>query len=245
MPPRRFPNCPPPVEPRSERRVYEAADALGPDWLVLHGLPFSDTDAPPGSSDREIDFLFAHPAHGCLVLEVKGGGIGFSAESGRWHSVNAKGARHLITHPWNQAKDNKYALVRKLKRIARDGRTPWITHAVCFPDMLRDELPRDATTDDDITLDLSDLPRLEDALLRAIAFSSGTGPRPHAPGPTGMRLLEKLCTESRTVSTLRHSLRETKRQQVELSDRQYDILHMLSGNPRVAVSGCAGSGKTL
>jgi hypothetical protein len=80
--------------------------------------------------------VLAHPEQGALVLEVKGGEVTFDAASGEWTSRSKDGAESTIKdHPFDQAKDNGYALHRHLRSLPGWPRR-WgpVGDAVCFPD---------------------------------------------------------------------------------------------------------------
>ena len=59
------------------------------------------TDYASISDDRrlqagEFDALVFHPAKGILIIEVKGGGVGYDGKSRKWYSVDHEREKHLI-----------------------------------------------------------------------------------------------------------------------------------------------------
>src|SRR4051794_30419843 len=48
------------------------------------------------STDGEADFVIAHPERPILLLEVKGGRIGYDGQSDRWTSTDRDGFVHEI-----------------------------------------------------------------------------------------------------------------------------------------------------
>ena len=65
--------------------------------------------------DGEADFVIAHPEHGIMVLEVKGGALGFDAVTGAWSSTSMSGRTHpLRESPFEQARRHRYELEKKL-----------------------------------------------------------------------------------------------------------------------------------
>src|SRR5688572_3353023 len=65
-----------------------------------------------GLRDGEADLVIAHPERGFLVIEVKSGEIARD-EHGRWWA----GGRALPVSPFQQASDNRHALLRKLRDL--------------------------------------------------------------------------------------------------------------------------------
>ena len=96
----------------AERVLYrEFARQLGPDYTVLHSVHWL-APLPGGggrSRDGEADFVVAHPRHGVLVLEVKGGAIRRDQATLAWTSEDLGGQTHPIKDPFEQAERNAYA----------------------------------------------------------------------------------------------------------------------------------------
>mgnify|MGYP003327757626 CR=1 FL=1 len=113
------------IEP-SERRVVESLVAgTDPAWLVMPHVQFYDNGA-----DGEADVVVAHPNHGAVVIEVKGGQIAVS--EGAW----TQDGRALRRSPIDQAVRAKHALLEKSRQVndADGNGMLWFTHAVAFPD---------------------------------------------------------------------------------------------------------------
>lgn len=59
---------------RAEVRVYNRlAEVLNDTFHVFYSSPWLGTDRLGNEKDGECDFLVAHPDHGILAIEVKGG----------------------------------------------------------------------------------------------------------------------------------------------------------------------------
>ena len=66
----------PDLKSRAEGKVFDALEArLDDEWEVFHSAAWVVRDKKQGVEDGEIDFVLAHPEHGIVCLEVKGGGI--------------------------------------------------------------------------------------------------------------------------------------------------------------------------
>ncbi len=83
-----------------EFRLYPNAEWLGP---MREGGP---------ARDGEADLVVVHEEHGILVLEVKSGTPSRDSQ-GRWWI----GGHQLDRDPFDQARDSKHQLVRKLEAL--------------------------------------------------------------------------------------------------------------------------------
>ena len=241
-----IPESPVDTESGAERRLFERLRDDTPDELVaFHSVAWQ----LPGKGGRpeqgEADFVLAHPDYGVLTLEVKGGSVRYDAQAGKWFTVG-KGGESSIKDPARQARSSSHALGRTLARSARGGgETISFGHAVAFPDCrvtrktLRTDLPRELVLDHD---DVSHLPERVEGLFRHW-FDAGT----KAPlGAEGIDLLERVLANSFELpAPLAFELADEERELYRLTEQQYQVLDMLSRQTRVAIAGCAGSGKTF
>src|SRR5574341_2261866 len=135
---RMYPNqLNPDTRSNAERMLYEALrDQLENDYVVFHSAAWLLQDKHGRPRDGEADFVIAHPQHGILVMEAKGGIIHFSSDTRQWSSTDPHGQTHDIKDPFGQAGYSKHALREHLDRkIQRPGRRINIGHAVAFPDV--------------------------------------------------------------------------------------------------------------
>jgi hypothetical protein len=232
--------------PESERRVHAAACQLGDRWFAYHGLHLHYRGRGGEGRDGEIDFVFAHPDHGILVVEVKGGGLGYRAESG-WYSIDLHRVTHDIRDPFHQAEDYKHAFRKLLAKHIRRDVVPWlIGHAVVVTDMRREEVPYRPNASEDLIVDCGDVDRLEARLQEVLDYWRGEDPRFEPPGRAGIQALEDLLARSTEIeTTLGFAVRNSERQIVQLTEMQYRLLTHLQRQKRVAIAGCAGAGKTM
>jgi len=192
--PRLIPARPDPGAPDGERFVLDAlAAGLPPDAVVYHRCRYARARAdgrPPG--EGELDALAVVPGRGCLVLEIKSGGVRHGPEG--WASVD----RHGVAHPIRDPADQAAGAARWLRKFGRergvwkrDADLPPIEWAVAFPDLavrasLAPALPRERTLDRD---DLRALPAALDRLLPE--GKMGTGSLFHATSRPGAPVTEK------------------------------------------------------
>jgi hypothetical protein len=243
---RMIPESPLDTESAAERRLFERLRDETPGELVaFHSVAWQ----VPGRSGRpeqgESDFVLAHPGYGVLTLEVKGGSVRYDARAGRWFSIGKEGASP-IKDPVRQASRASHLLARTLARSARGGGEAFsFGHAVAFPDCrverkaLRPDLPRE------LVLDHADVARLGERV--EALFRHWHDPAEKRPlGAEGVELLERLLANSFELrAPLAFELAEEERELYRLTEQQYRVLDMLSRQTRVAIAGCAGSGKTF
>jgi hypothetical protein len=243
---RMIPESPVDTESPAERRLFERFRDETPDEIVaFHSVAWQ----VPGKNRRpeqgESDFVLAHPSYGVLTLEVKGGSVRYDAQAGRWFTVGKDG-ESPIKDPVRQARRASHLLARTLARSARGGgETIGFGHAVAFPDCrvgrttLRPDLPRELVLDH---ADVSRLGERVEGLFRHWFDPAGKVPL----GGEGVELLERVLANSFELrAPLAFELAEEERELFRLTEQQYGVLDMLSRHARVAIAGCAGSGKTF
>ncbi|MFQ5612677.1 MAG: NERD domain-containing protein, partial [Anaerolineae bacterium] len=239
---RMIPNQPhPETQSQAELRLFAAWEGQLPDdYVVFHSVPWQVRDTRGDSRDGEADFLVVHPDFGVLVVEVKGGRIRYDGMQDRWYSN-----QNLIKDPFKQGREAKYSLLAKLKELPY-WRDRWITvgYAVAFPDVavkgdLRFDAPRQLILD---AADMADLPAWLDQAWR---YLRGRRPDDTPLGPHGLEELVSLLSPSWDLRPLLATEIEVEGQELaRLTEEQFVMLDFLSRHRRVAISGCAGSGKT-
>jgi len=97
----------------------------------------------------------------------------------------------------------------------------------------------------EILIDADDLGRLDRRLEELFRYWRGKKTST-APGGDGIRTLEQVLANSFELrAPLAVELAEEERELLRLTEGQYRVLDVLSRQPRAAISGCAGSGKTF
>lgn len=237
------------VEVRSpaERRLYEAfAKQLDDHFTVIHSVSWLGIRNPgEAPADGEADFVVLNPTLGVLVLEVKGGRVGFDESLG-WYSLRHDGSRVDIKDPFAQARRNKHALLGKIDSLPNwHGPAPTVGHAVAFPDGTIDlpDLGPDAPRN--IILLHEDLADLEGWLRSCLQYWRGD----HfvAPGEDGVLALRTLLRRSWVLREPRlgEQIGPEATAIHNYTVEQFRVLDLLAGRPRAAIRGCAGSGKTV
>ncbi|MBE2192832.1 MAG: NERD domain-containing protein, partial [Anaerolinea sp.] len=227
----------------AELALSEAFEKLPEPFTVLHAVKwFARTLGTVG----EIDFLIAHPDHGVLVLEVKGGDI--AIENGAWYSTSQTGRTYEINDPCAQAERNRRALHDWLDVEPRTRGIPFaLFPAVALPDCrVAGHIRPDCTQD--MFIDMTHLDDLSARLLHIFAYwqSRADAHNVTMGGKRAVDALVSLLVPTRSLQPrIVEQFARENRQIEELTQQQFRILRMLRYQRRAAVIGGAGTGKTL
>jgi hypothetical protein len=235
-------------ERRAECDVYGALlESLSDDYTVFGWVSWVSRRPGGGMRDGEADFVIAHPEHGILVLEVKGGEIALDGVRGEWTSTSLGGHVHRLREsPFMQAKNHRYDLARKL------ADTPgWpagamrFGYAVAFPDSQPPAGDLGLDAPGALMLCRDSLGRLDERIAAIGHYWQRAESAVPAPGTAGVEALCRVLASSfRLPVPLGRHVEESARRMMELSEAQFGVLDGLSRNRRVLVTGGAGTGKT-
>lgn len=224
---------------RAEQRVFDALrDRLDASYTVLHGMEWT------GSGDRagtlgECDFIVLHPQRGALVIEVKGGSVRVDGDS--WYSAGESGD-HPIQDPFLQARRNRFATSEKVARAYSAVASAVWGYAVWFPDMRVDgAMAPDA--DPAFTFDYTATDNPTPPIEAAYAYWAS---QPGIRAPLDVDRVLAVLAPQRTFRTpLAVAMQQEATESRVLTEQQYGVLHMIAGRRQTAISGPAGSGKTM
>ncbi|HWR34381.1 MAG TPA: NERD domain-containing protein [Clostridia bacterium] len=232
----------------AEIQVFEALESqLGEEFFVFYSRPWLGLSPRGEEIDGEADFVIVHERLGMLCLEVKGGEIEYNAENDRWRTTNRYGFTSVIKDPVYQARTCKHRLLEKM-RASKSFSLPHIRarHGVIFP---HSEKPADDLGPDrPLTIFC-----FTDQFAKVgawVAQRMGIGTPLGAPEQPLTALGVKAFVNSlaRSFQLRVPAVVEIRREEKEidyLSTEQFWILDFLSNHPRCAVSGPAGTGKTV
>jgi ATP:corrinoid adenosyltransferase len=227
------------VKSPAEAKVFDLLrEGLGDDWDVFHSVSWVRRDKRAGSIDGEIDFVLAHPREGIVVLEVKGGDI--ECRFGAW-SHRVDGVMERMEDPFQQALDHRYDLQRLVHR------PDWlVVQCVALPDVTVQSLQLAPDAPRPLILDRHDVEDPGSALDRVLAFHRGQDDRRGGPGAGGIDKLHELFAPTVELRVpIAEAFRSEEQELVRLTDEQARALRNLRRTRRMAVYGCAGSGKTM
>lgn len=232
---------------RAERRFAEACQGLSAGWHVFFGVEWT---RPGGKTESdhsgEIDAVLYHRDHGLLVIEVKGGGV--RRDGDRWASLGRDGW-HPIKNPLQQVRESAWYLIHEFKDMGKrhpgEG-FPIVSWALCFPDV---EIKRDEWLGQDLhphqILARGDLSRLEKRVLDLLG-RAGRELQRQPPGDWfEERLMERFHPCFSLMPPARELIEEEGEQMLRATAHQQQFLSAARSIPRLAVEGCAGSGKSV
>lgn len=221
-----------------EAAVYDLLLALDDE----EGFAVHSVNLPEHEYKRwgEADFVIVSRA-GLVLIEVKGGNVSLAGRI--WRYENARGQAITSSEgPARQAISAAVALEQMLqKRLGRKVRCRW---GVAFPHCRfvsrLDELPPARLADQATCASLHTF----QAWLEGIPFDQHS-PAEFALSDTDIReIKEILLPEMSAASSLGLSVSGVERGVIKLTRQQYAILESLAANPRITVTGGAGTGKT-
>lgn len=236
---------------QAEAKVYRALrDGLPRDFVVFFQVGWILRREEEQAKDGETDFVVCHPDLGYLCIEVKGGGVGFDSSSGDWFSVDRHLQKHAINNPVNQALKAKYSIRSKLNEHHRWRDLSLANvlrgHAVFFPDvgdanaLSRPDMPPALVG---CAKDLQD-PKAWIDVVFSYWGNDASGFTPM--GRRGVDVLREVFSRSFVVAPLISSqLADQEARRLVLTKNQIRVLDFLRSHRRVAVSGGAGTGKTV
>ena len=236
---------------RGEATVYRACrDGLPDDYDVYFSVGWILQRPDRHAHDGETDFVICHREHGFLTVEVKGGGIGFDATTGAWSSTDRSGNVHRIKDPARQARTAKYSILAKLREHPR-----WATsgagrvlcgHAVFFPDLSNVEPLQRPDLPTTLIGSRNDLDSIDEWIRAAFDYWRNEDHTQGAIGESSLTIFRSVFARSFEVRpTLHGVLAEEEAERIRLTEDQARILDLLQSRRRVAVSGGAGTGKTV
>ncbi len=231
----------------AELKVFQSLKSLPDPYVIFYSSHWQKHNLYEGVKEGEADFVIAHPEMGFIVLEVKGGAIYYKAELEQWFSQDRYGVSHEIKNPVAQARRSHHFLQDELEKLPDWPKKVNFSHAVCFPDSMKRpgqffslDLPNEQL------LDIHDMAEIEKTIRELFLYCFGTKMFENAPGNRLIQRAEILLANSFELKTpLGVDLERDDEKLVELTERQFQALTLLGKRKRVAIAGCAGSGKTM
>jgi len=236
---------------QAEAKVYRALrDSLSDKYTVFFQVGWILQREEESARDGETDFVICHPDFGYVCIEVKGGGVGFDSETGNWFSIDRHKQKHPIKNPINQGLKAKFSIKAKLNEQKR-----WrdlaltnilIGHAVFFPDvgnafaLSRPDMPQELIGTSNSLENISSW--VDTVFAYWGAKTSNITPL----GKRGLDIFHEIFARSFEALPLTSTLlAEQEQKRLILTKDQMRVLDLLRSRRRVAISGGAGTGKTV
>ncbi|TGM78604.1 DUF2075 domain-containing protein [Leptospira levettii] len=234
---------------QAEYKVYDSLKTtLSGDWYVFYNVNWVGKRRSDGTiDDGEIDFVLAHPDKGVLVVEVKGGGIEYDAKLSRWSSIDRNKVKHDIKDPFEQAKANKYFIITKLKEanFLKDKKI-LIGTCVVFPSISSIPNYMGASFPSQAVVLNGDLNSIDTKILNILEYWKADSSIVAKPERDVIQRLVSVFGKSFSLKpTLGSYISEVNDKIVQLTEEQYRLLDNLDRTAKVAISGGAGTGKTM
>lgn len=232
-----------------ECNVYrKLQNVLEDQFVVFYSRPWLGLTPYGEEKDGECDFLIAHPDMGILVIEVKGGGVAYDPERGKWTSRDRWGFTHTIKNPVQQAASSKYQILSKLNDSpVWKRRFICARHGVIFPDAEKPEKDLGADIPLRICCFLDEFKNdLRGWILSRFGESVRFSSREQALGEDGIKALEELLAHPFQLHVPMGNILAQDDTKIEtLTHEQFHILETIQDIPRTVISGGAGTGKTV
>lgn len=230
----------------SEIRVYDhLRDKVPGDYNCYYSRSWHEADDDGAEFDGEADFIVAHAEHGLLFVEVKGGRVSCRETDGQWLSEDRDGFTFKIKNPIAQAKSSKHHFLKRLNESKRlGGRFIRARHGAVLPGSSR---PSRALAPDaplEIMVFGDGMPQLHNWIIQRM--TEGGDAREKPLGLDGLKALEDILESHFELRAhIGISLADDAKAIERLTGEQAWILDSFEDNQEMAISGGAGSGKTV
>lgn len=216
--------------------VFESLKKLSDDYTIFYSKRFKGVEK--AKEEVEIDFIIFDGKKTILCLEVKGGELAYDPSVQSW-SQNSK---PLKIGPDRQATAACHSLIRFMGNRIRNINVDW---ALCFPQCSKSNSTRIPEIDPNLILDESFLINVEQSISAIFSLIAMRHQRSGVSKQEAEDIVNSWNRTQRFVPKIGVRIIRDFEQLVKISTEQFEILEDLEINPRVVVSGYAGTGKTL
>ena len=219
-------------------------EKLDDSWSVYYSKGLLTKRDGGKAKDGEIDFLLVHPERGIVCLETKGT---VRHEDGQWQERKQNGK-------WERSRDPGAQITGHLKSLQRllSDRLGWqynkirITRLVALTDSALGDGPVAPDLPREVVADGTDIFKIDEVIEKAVDYQLGVRDKTVAPGPDGVEAIHnELARDHDYTASLKDVFAREDIAFKQLTAMQQKVVSMLTLNPRVAITGCAGSGKTI
>lgn len=227
-----------------EQQIFRAMEQLPNTFTVFHSMALN---GHTGKLFAEIDFVLLCP-QGVLCLEVKGGSI--KCHERQWYSYG-EGESRPMQNPFTQAQTATMALHSEIRVYFRTNRNivgACFASGVAFPDIvfaergpeIRPEIVYDKTCGD-----------LSGYIERVFTYWKDEFRRRNPYELTGLsghartQLEKYLYNDFDIVYTVGAKVDQVEQETIRVTEGQKRVLDYVAQNPRIVMTGGAGTGKTI
>jgi len=227
---------------RAEQVFYNICREDLPDsWNVYSSCTVSTLENEQGMKDNENDFLLYHRKYGVIAVEVKGGRIRYDREKACFYSINRHDEVFEIKNPFKQVLIWKGRFLRYLRR--HGIRVP-VTHAVCFPSVLENDIPQSAEIEPRLIIGINRLKDLEKAIVDIVTQSQPAKYLDFADVRTELDDIVQGASFT-TGLRLRDYLDNHELRLKDIESITETLVGPIASSTRMAIEGEAGTGKTM
>lgn len=235
----------------SELKVYKALQkSLPEDAKIYCQCHFFKKGYEGNKTEGECDMIVLLPNEGIIFLEIKGGLIGYRAKDQQFTSTRRDTNETFpIKNPVAQARSAQLNIFDLFKKQSAAHKDQFINcvHAVCFPDTPKPQDPRPFGPDmpSDIFLFQDSMLDISKALSQVCRWFRGEK-EIYRLGPPIIKAFDKLLVgnDLPVKLTIRHQI-DAEEETMTFSPTQNAYLNIIEQLNFVALSGGAGTGKTL
>ncbi|WP_062348213.1 NERD domain-containing protein [Novosphingobium sp. CCH12-A3] len=228
----------------SEIKVYNTIrDKVPADYRCYYSRSWHEADGYGGEFDGEADFIVSHRENGLLFLEVKGGRVSCRESDNQWLTTDRDDFTFKITSPVTQAMKSKHHFLRRLKERL-GSRYIRARHGVILPGSTRPSRALAPDAPHEIVAFGNDMAKLDQWIISRMSGVSDDREMPL--GLDGEQALEEiLAGHFELQAHIGCSLADDAKEIERLTSEQAWILDSLDHNRQLAITGGAGSGKTV
>ena len=233
------------IENPGERAVARALVKHLPSRMeVFHSFNWLGRGSQGTIQEGECDVVLLDPESGLLFIEVKGGSLAFDGRE--WVREVGGDYRSLNKDPFAQAQRSMHDIVGLVKRrFPRSSDELPFTYgfAVAFPDCrVSGTLPPSIRSE--LILDAARLQEVSDSVRRIFANFKRHSHRALSDREVES-VREALYPKFQLVPVIWRKIEDQEDRLQRLTDDQLRILNILANQPKAAIHGVAGSGKTI
>lgn len=217
------------------------------DWLVISNVTWAFRGENGFVNDGQSDFVVLVPNSGMVIVEVKGSKEIWIDDDGKWYRSEPNGGRALIvTPPPEQAMGNMHQLAKIVEQkggwIKFPGRYSWL---VVYPNGIANQVP--ALFDSSTLITSRQMNGLTSSIRNSLEQRGFEG-RGRIFDLGVVEKVAQILTSrpfSITKADSQFDVRDDVSHIESLTRQQFAALKGIFELPKVAVTGPAGSGKTL